>query len=122
MEAKKIVVIKDWPKSQSVRNIQVFVGFANFSQRFIKSFSRIAALLTLILKTTESPNKLAPNRNDGSRSSFSKNNDNKPASGKNNGDSEVDGFGISRNYVEHAKKSRKLSKSGKSKNEKTFKS
>ena len=30
MEAKRIEVVKDWPKPKSVRNIQVFLGFANF--------------------------------------------------------------------------------------------
>ena len=36
----------------SVRDIQVFIGFANFYQRFIRGFSKIATLLTLMLKTT----------------------------------------------------------------------
>ena len=35
------------------------------------------------------------------------------ASGKNNGDGEIDRFGISKNGVEYAKKSGKLSKSRK---------
>ena len=30
MEAKKIKVIKNWPKLKSVRNIQIFLDFANF--------------------------------------------------------------------------------------------
>ena len=38
------------------------------------------------------------------------------------GDGEVDGFGVGGNVVEHAKKSGKLSKSGKLKSEKTSKS
>ena len=39
----------------SVRNIQVFLGFANFYQHFIQQFSKIAAPLTSILKTTFFP-------------------------------------------------------------------
>ena len=35
MEAKKIEIIKDWPESKSVCNIQIFLGFANFYWRFI---------------------------------------------------------------------------------------
>ena len=35
MEAKKIEVIKDWPEPKSVRDIQIFLGFANFYWRFI---------------------------------------------------------------------------------------
>lgn len=39
-----------------MRNIQVFLRFANFYQRFIQGFSKIVALLTSILKITSSPN------------------------------------------------------------------
>ena len=134
MEAERIEVVKDWPKPKSVRDIQVFLGFANFYQRFIQGFSRIAAPLTSMLKTTGSPDKPAPSRNNGSRSASSKNDDSKPVSGRNNGNGEVDRVGVGRNSVEHAKKSEKmskfrkssklgkLSKSGKSKSEKTSKS
>ena len=75
-----------------------------------------------MLKTTRSPDKPAPSKNIVSRSAFSRINNSKLASGKNNGKSEVDEFGVGRNSVEHAKKSGKSSKSGKSKSEKTFKS
>ena len=44
----------------SIRDIQVFIGFANFYQHFIQGFSKIAALLTSILKTTRSSEELAP--------------------------------------------------------------
>ena len=106
MEAERIEVIKDWPEPKSVRDIQVFLGFANFYRRFIQGFNRIAAPLTSMLKTTGSPDEPAPSRNDDSR----------PASGRNDGNGEVDGFGVGGNGVEHAKKS------GKSKSEKTSKS
>ena len=52
MEEKQIKAICDWPEPQSVRNIQVFLGFANFYQQFIQGFSRLAAPLTSILKKT----------------------------------------------------------------------
>ena len=35
MEAERIEVVKDWPEPKSVRNIQVFLSFANFYWRFI---------------------------------------------------------------------------------------
>ena len=54
MEEERIKAVKAWPKLQSIRDIQVFLSFANFYRRFIKGFSKIAALLTLILKTTAS--------------------------------------------------------------------
>ena len=122
MKAKKIEVVKNWPKPKLVYNIQVFLSFANFYQRFIQSFNRIAALLILMLKSTRSPNEPALNKNNGSKSAFSRNDNSKPASRRNNGDGEVNRFSISRNSVEHAKKSRRLSKSGKSKSEKISKS
>ncbi len=30
MEEKQIKAVRDWPEPQSVRDIQVFLGFANF--------------------------------------------------------------------------------------------
>ena len=51
MAEKKIEVIKNWPEPQSIKDIQVFLGFANLYRRFIKNFDRIAALLTSILQT-----------------------------------------------------------------------
>ena len=61
-------------------------------------------------------------RNNGNKSVSSRNNNSRSVFGKKTGNGEVDGFGISRNGVEYAKMSRKLSKSGKSKSDKTFKS
>ncbi len=52
MEEKQIKAICDWPEPQSVRDIQVFLGSANFYRRFIKGFSRLTAPLTSMLKTT----------------------------------------------------------------------
>ena len=60
MEDKRIVAVKNWPKPMSVRDIQMFIGFANFYQRFIQGFSRIAALLTLKLKATRLSKESAP--------------------------------------------------------------
>ena len=47
----RIDIVKNWPKPKFVRNILVFLGFANFNQCFIQKFSRIAQPLTLILQT-----------------------------------------------------------------------
>ena len=74
-----------------------------------------------MLKTTESSSKSVPNRNDGSKSAFSRINNSRPISRKNNGNSEVDRFSVGGNGVKHAKKSGKLFKSGKSKSEKMSK-
>ena len=53
MEEERIEAVRDWPEPQSVRDIQVFLGFANFYRRFIRNFSRIAAPLTSMLRTTD---------------------------------------------------------------------
>ena len=75
-----------------------------------------------MLKTTGSSNKPAFNGNNGSKLTSSKNNDSMPASKRNNSNGEVDEFSVSRNNVEHTKKSGKLFQSGKSKSKKMFKS
>ena len=52
IEDKRIKAVKQSAELQSVRDIQVFLEFANFYQRFIQRFSRIAAPLTSMLKTS----------------------------------------------------------------------
>ena len=52
MEDERIEVVKQWPESQSVKDIQVFLKFANFYQRFIQGFSWIATPLISMLKTS----------------------------------------------------------------------
>ena len=58
IEDKKIEAVKQWPEPQLVRDIQVFLKFANFYQQFIQGFSRIAALFTVMLKTLGSAESL----------------------------------------------------------------
>ena len=60
IENEQIETMKNWPAPTSVRDIQVFIGFANFYQRFIQSFSKIATLLISLLKTIGSSDELAP--------------------------------------------------------------
>ena len=55
MEEKKIDAVKTWPGQKSVQDIQVFIEFANFYWRFIQGFSKIAALLTSMLKMSPQP-------------------------------------------------------------------
>ena len=62
MEEEKIEAVKAWPKPKLIRDIQVFLGNVNFYQRFIQGFSRIAAPLISMLKTTAgTPPKAADN-------------------------------------------------------------
>ena len=51
MKDKRIEAVKEWPEPQLVRDIQLFLAFTNFYQRFIQRFSWIAAQLTSMLKT-----------------------------------------------------------------------
>jgi len=46
MDAKKIEAITSWPKLTIVKEVQSFLGFANFYRQFIKDYSKIATLLT----------------------------------------------------------------------------
>ncbi len=50
MEPDRIATIAEWPIPESHRDIQVFLGFANFYRRFIKGFSKIVKPLTAMLK------------------------------------------------------------------------
>ena len=63
IEDKRIEAVRNWPEPKSVRDIQVFICFANFYRRFIQGFSRIVAPLTSMLKTTGSSD-LAQRDND----------------------------------------------------------
>ncbi len=51
MEEEWIKAVRDWPEPQSVRDILIFLGFANFYRRFIQGFIRLVAPLTFMLKT-----------------------------------------------------------------------
>ena len=48
MAANKVQVIQDWPEPQKIKDIQSFLGFANFYRRFILHYSNIAVLLTCL--------------------------------------------------------------------------
>src|SRR6266481_6965007 len=46
MASNKVQIIQDWPEPRKVKDIQSFLGFANFYCHFIYEYSRIAVLLT----------------------------------------------------------------------------
>ena len=52
MDDKRIKVVRKWPEPKSMRDIQVFLGFANFYWRFIQGFNKIARPLISMLRTT----------------------------------------------------------------------
>ena len=50
MDPSRVSAIKDWPAPSSVRELQVFLGFANFYRRFVTHYSKIVAPMTDLLK------------------------------------------------------------------------
>ena len=46
MANNKIRAILDWPEPQKVKDVQSFLGFANFYQRFIHNYLEITVPLT----------------------------------------------------------------------------
>ena len=46
MAANKVQVIQDWPEPRKIKDIQSFLGFANFYRCFIPHYSNIAVPLT----------------------------------------------------------------------------
>jgi hypothetical protein len=50
MNKDKVQVILDWPEPRNVRDIQSFLGFANFYRRFITRYSDIVVPLTRLLR------------------------------------------------------------------------
>lgn len=50
MDPAKVQAVLDWPTPKKVKDIQAFLGFANFYRRFIRDFSHIVKPLTTLLK------------------------------------------------------------------------
>ena len=46
MDPSKVQTIQDWPEPRKVKDIQSFLGFANFYHHFISNYSDIVILLT----------------------------------------------------------------------------
>ncbi len=53
MQTNRIVVVKNWSKSKSHRNVQAFIDFANFYKRFVHAFSKVSAELFSLLKNDD---------------------------------------------------------------------
>jgi hypothetical protein len=51
MESDRISTIEDWPTQESVRDVQVLLGFANFYRRFLRKYAMVTAPISTLLKT-----------------------------------------------------------------------
>ncbi|KAJ3464714.1 hypothetical protein MRS44_009500 [Fusarium solani] len=50
MDPKKIAAVRDWPRPKNLKEVQSFIGFANYYRRFIRNFGKIAIPLTELTK------------------------------------------------------------------------
>ncbi|KAK3507794.1 hypothetical protein QTP70_000406 [Hemibagrus guttatus] len=50
MDEGKVTAVRDWPAPATVKELQRFLGFANFYRRFISNYSSIADPLTNLLR------------------------------------------------------------------------
>ena len=50
MDPKKVKVIINWQEPKNVKDVRVFIGFANFYQRFINNFSALVSPLIALTR------------------------------------------------------------------------
>jgi hypothetical protein len=50
MDPKKVEAVLEWEEPRSVKEVQSFLGFANFYRRFIRKYSKVVTPLTDLLK------------------------------------------------------------------------
>ena len=50
LDPKKVKSVEDWLEPQNVKDVQSFLRLANYYQRFIKGFSKVAGPLTALTK------------------------------------------------------------------------
>lgn len=50
MDPRKIKAVREWPQPQNLKDVQSFLGFANFYRRFLDIFFKICAPLTAFSK------------------------------------------------------------------------
>jgi len=50
MDDKKVQTIQDWPTPRRIKDVQAFIGFANFYRRFIEEYSELTLPLTRLTR------------------------------------------------------------------------
>ena len=67
MDPSRVKTIDDWPTPKSYRDVQVFLGFANFYRRFIFNYSTVVKPMTDLLKAAMAPDPEGPQRKGGKK-------------------------------------------------------
>lgn len=52
MDPAKVSAVTEWPAPTNLKQLQRFLGFANFYRRFIRNYSHLAAPLTALTSTS----------------------------------------------------------------------
>jgi transposase InsO family protein len=60
MDPRRVATIREWKEPQSYREIQVFLGFANFYRRFVHRYSSVVVPMTDLLKGMQKGKKSGP--------------------------------------------------------------
>src|ERR1700677_3174097 len=50
MDPKKVEGVQNWPRPKKVKEVQAFLGFANFYHYFVKDFAKIATPLNCLTR------------------------------------------------------------------------
>ena len=53
MQKEKVEEVLNWPVSQNIKEVQKFLGLANYYQQFIKDFARVVAPLYILVRKEE---------------------------------------------------------------------
>lgn len=55
MDPEKTRAVRDWPPPTNVKELQTFLGFANYYRKFVKNFAQITVPLTDLLRKDTAP-------------------------------------------------------------------
>ena len=61
MDPKKVQVVREWGPLETKKDVQRFLGFANFYRRFVKNFAKIASPLNKLLVNTPDRGRISMN-------------------------------------------------------------
>ena len=53
MQEEKVVEVLDWPMPRCIKDIQKFMGLANYYRHFVKNFVKLARPLHLLVRKDE---------------------------------------------------------------------